>query len=99
MKLYHATNEAGRRGIGERGFAESHVPDSEGCVWFCSNKDETDSGGVDREWHVVVEVPHDVAMDLEYRFPDGSPYPGNFLIPFDVVNAYTPFVYERIDTQ
>jgi hypothetical protein len=99
MKLYHATNEVGRRGIEEHGFTESRAPDSKGCAWFCSNKDETTSGGVDREWHVVVELRDDVAVNFQYRFKDGEPYPGNFLIPLDVVNSYRPFVYERIDIQ
>ncbi|NNM44512.1 hypothetical protein [Knoellia koreensis] len=95
MRLHHYTNEAGARGIEARGFAVSHVGDSAGRSWFTDGVDSFVATG-SREWRVTVEIPDDVAEAYRYRFEDGTPYLGNYLVPWEVVNAYRPFTVERL---
>jgi hypothetical protein len=87
--LYHGTDEKGAVGIKARGFGLSHLADSARMSWFSEEPDEcTKLAGRQPEWLVVVELPDDVAERHRYRFEDGTPYLGNYLIPWDIVNEY-----------
>jgi hypothetical protein len=96
VELYHATDEAGVLGIMKHGFVVSHLQDSQGSAWLCSTTESTITGSVGHEWIVIVDMPSEVAEKYRYRFDDGTPYLDNYLVPWEVVNAYRPFRYERL---
>jgi hypothetical protein len=96
VRLYHATDDKGVAGIRAQGFALSYVRDSGGAAWFAGTREGADTGSANRTWLVVVEVPDEVADAHRYRFEDGSPYLDNFRIPFEIVNIYKPFKFERL---
>ncbi|MDQ6854994.1 MAG: hypothetical protein M3046_15115 [Actinomycetota bacterium] len=95
MELYHATDEAGAHGIMKHGFAVSHLADSPKPAWLCSTKESATTGSAEGDWLVIVDMPQEVAEEYRHRFDDGTAYLDNYLIPWDVVNAYVPFRYER----
>ena len=94
--LFHATDASGTDGIRERGFGISHLRDSPESSWFTSARSEVSTGSAQLEWLVIVELPDDVARQYRHRFEDGTIYLSNYLVPWDVVNQYRPFAYERL---
>ncbi len=76
------------------GFAISHVRDSRESVWLCSTKESATTGRANRERLVIVDMPEEIAEEHRYRFADGTAYLDNYLIPWEIVNAYRPFRYE-----
>jgi hypothetical protein len=99
MRLYHATDEDGAQGICAHGFGVSHVGDCPEQSWFGDNGALAGQSASRRGWLVIVEVPEplpdDIASRYPYMFEDGTPYAGNLLLPWGVVNRYAPFRCER----
>jgi hypothetical protein len=94
--LYHSTSEAGKIGIEHEGFArdDRHCPKGS---WFHSPKPRPDEvvATWKQDWWVMVELPDDVAALYHHRFDDGTYYDGVYCVPWDVLNQYRPFRYER----
>jgi hypothetical protein len=67
--------------------------------WFSEELHEgTTLAGQQPEWLVVVELPDEVAEQYRYRFEDGTPYFGNYCIPWEVVNEYrATFRFDRVE--
>jgi hypothetical protein len=86
--LFHATDKQGAQGIQARGFAVSNVKDSAGKSWFSDTREECLTLAFGKEWLVLVDVPDETAEPYPFILPDGTPYLGNFLIPWTVVNQY-----------
>ena len=95
MRLFHATDDEGAQGIRVHGFAKSRVRDSAGCAWLADAREGATTGSADRTWLVIIDMPDEIAEAHRYRFRDGTPYLGNFCMPFEVVNRYRPFTFER----
>ncbi len=96
MQLFHATDLTGVQGIRADGFRISHVGDSAGCAWFADSPEGASTGSAAREWLVIVDLADAQAHEYLYRFEDGEPYLGNFCIPFEVVNAASPFRFVKV---
>jgi len=43
-----------------------------------------------------VEIPEEIARPFRYLFDSGEQYLSNYLVPFDVLNRYQPFTFERV---
>jgi hypothetical protein len=99
--LYHSTDEAGKIGIETKGFGLSHTAEFPEASWFCAHKDPLIGSSVG--WWVIVEMPDDVAA--AHQFEAFHFVPSHFqlsdveffLIPWNVVNRYRPFQFERHD--
>ena len=97
--LYHSTREAGKVGIQAEGFRLSHIEDHPLASWFCAHQDPVIGGGPG--WWVLVDVPDAVAEAYQFNafhfVPCGFTLSDVefFLIPWDIVNRYQPFRFER----
>lgn len=96
MLLFHATDEAGRRGIEAEGFAVSHQKDSPGAAYLSDARDDPQLASRDGCW-VIVDLPDEVAQEYLYTFDDGTVYEGVYRVPWNVLNAYRPFTYEHAE--
>ena len=69
--------------------------DSAEASWLGSDRRDLETAGTARERVVIVEMPDEIAQRYEH-FVDVIRYLSNYLIPWEVVNAYRPFRYERL---
>ena len=101
MILHHSTDQPGKTGIEMQGFGVSHVEAWPDASWFCAHKDALIGAGVG--WWVIVDIPDEVAA--AHQFEAFHFVPSHFqlsdveffLIPWNVVNRYRPFQFERHD--
>jgi hypothetical protein len=95
VRLYHSTDDGGVEGIKRDGFAHSDLDDSPGASWLAPTRAEAAQPAQRHGWFVIVDIPDEIASDHLYRFRDGEPYPGVYLLPWAVLNAQQPFDFER----
>jgi hypothetical protein len=94
VELYHSTDDDGAEGIKRDGFARSALPDSPDATWLATTRTEAAAVAARHGWFVIVDIPDEIAAHHLYRFGDGTPYPGVYLVPWDVLNAHQPFAFE-----
>jgi hypothetical protein len=96
--LYHATNEEGIKGIKAHSFAVSHLPDSVGNNWLSTDLGEClRLAGRGSEGLVTAELPDENLEEHHSRSEDGTPYLGDYWIPWEVVNSYqSTFRFDRV---
>jgi hypothetical protein len=94
MRLYHATDDVGKAGIEQQGFARSITADTPDRCWFTSSQDHplTTRQG----WWVVVDIPDEEAETYRHSYSDGRLDPYSFAIPFAAINRHrASFIFER----
>jgi hypothetical protein len=98
VRLYHSTDDVGKAGIEQHGFARSVTPDLPGRSCFTPTKSHplTERQG----WWVVVDIPNAEAESYQFRYSDGRVDPYTFAIPFDAINQYqADFIFEPADPE
>lgn len=97
VRLYHSTDNDGKRGIERDGFAVTHGKDYPGCSWFQPSRDRQVTSWR-RDWWVIVDIPDEIVEPHRIVYAGGLLDEFNIPVPWDVVNRFRPFTFEPWDT-